>query len=199
MKEENNEIYLEEDNFEESVDNLLTDSKYDVPESVNAYVDTTDGTVVKKEDLTPWEIIKSIAKQNNVEIKDPSKSCKHCFGRGFEGFETNTKMPVPCRCIYRGRTENKKESEALYDSTKLTSKITRLQKRRMAKFFKQQFKIQMKKENKTQSIEITEDIKKEVLQKYEILKSLKKTAKHFNLTLTSVNKIIKESKNNQET
>lgn len=33
-------------------------------------------------------------------IKEPLKSCKHCYGRGIEGWRTSGK-PILCRCLKR--------------------------------------------------------------------------------------------------
>lgn len=197
---------VEDDNIEEESDgSLLTSSRYDIPDNADTFVDTKDGSVVKKEDLTPFQIIKAIAQQNNLNIKDPSKSCKHCYGRGYESIDSATKMPIPCRCLFRGKTDQEKMSEAMYDSKKNNGRISRNQKRRMKQFLLKNYKLQRKfmlnkHENdefvdKTETETENEDEINLVLTKYQELKSFKKTAKTLNMTRTKVENIIKKSKN----
>jgi hypothetical protein len=193
---DNNDI---ENDIEESDGSLLINSRYDIPDNADTFVDTKDGSVVKKEDMTPFQIIKAIAKQNNLNIKDPSKSCKHCYGRGYESIDSATKMPIPCRCLFRGKTDQEKMSEAMYDSKKNTGRISRQQKRKMRKLLLNNYKLQKKfmlnKHGNDKSVDKTEDDINLVLTKYQELKSFKKTAKFLNMTRTNVEKIIKKSKN----
>lgn len=195
-----------EDNY--NSEGLLTGEKYDLPDSADAFIETGEGKIINKEDLSPFEIIKAVAKENGTEIKDPVKNCSHCHGRGFEGVDTDTKMPIPCRCLFRGRNN---DGDDLYDSNKLNKRISRVQKRRMAKVLKRHFKLQRKITNQRLTVgksydeEIKEPSMEEINQeiitvvtKYNELKSFKKTALALNLTKTKVEKILKESKNPKE-
>lgn len=193
-----------DDDFE-SGEGLLTDATYDVPDIADKFVDTKDGTVIDKKDLTPFQMIKAIAKQNNHTIKDPSKSCKKCYGRGYESMDTKTKMPIPCRCLFRGKSAEEKEADLMYDSKNNPGKISRTQKRRMQRVLLNQFnfqkklirKITDKKENESveQTDEQTDEQKKayidNIVKTYEEVKSLKKASKKLNITLTELKKIIK--------
>jgi hypothetical protein len=64
------------------------------------FFDPVKGEVVDKKDLSPWEVIKATAIRLGYEVKDPNKSCKHCYGRGYIGLVAGTKQPIPCNCIY---------------------------------------------------------------------------------------------------
>jgi len=201
---ENAHLY-EPESFEDDYDSsgLLTGQKYDIPDSADAFVDTGEGKVINKEDLTPFEMIKAIAKQNNSEIEDPDKSCRHCYGRGYEGLDTKTKMPVPCRCLFRGRDE---EADNLYEQNKMNRPISRGQKRRMAamlrKHFKNQKRILKERSDEGKPINLDEEPQTEeisnkevnqILKRYIKLKSFKKTAVSLDLTLTKTKKVIKEN------
>jgi hypothetical protein len=41
-----------------------------------------------------------------TQFSKPSKGCRHCYGRGYEGWDSATRLPVPCRCMYR-KSDNK--------------------------------------------------------------------------------------------
>jgi len=194
-----------EDDIEESDGSLLTNSRYDIPDNADTFVDTKDGSVVKKEDMTPFQIIKAIAQQNSLSIKDPSKSCKNCYGRGYESIDSATKMPIPCRCLFRGKTDQEKMAEAMYDSKKNNGRISRQQKRKMRKLLLNNYKLQKKFMLNNHNKPIEEKTEEEnnmeidlVLTKYQELKSFKKTAIALNMTKTKVEKIIKESKSSKE-
>jgi hypothetical protein len=116
---------------------------YDLPESKNVFIDVAKGEVIEKGEITPFQSMQAIAKQNGYDINEPKNSCKKCYGRGYIGKDSVTKMPLPCSCIYPVKTPQEKENENLSDS-KLTSgnpRISRKQKRDM----KQRFLKYMKK------------------------------------------------------
>lgn len=195
-----------DDDFE-SGEGLLTGTKYDVPDSADKFVDTKDGTVIDKKDLSPFQMIKAIAKQNNHNIKEPSKGCKKCYGRGFEGFDSETKMPVPCRCLFRGKSEQEKSADMMYDMKNHPGKITRSQKRKMQKILLKQFKLQKKiirkiTDKNIETPEMTDEQKKSnienILKVYNDTKSLKKASQKLNITLTELKKVVKESRTKVE-
>jgi len=196
-----------DDEFE-SGEGLLTGSNYDVPDNVDKFVDTKDGTVVDKKDLTPFQMIKAIAKQNNHTIKDPSKGCKKCHGRGYEGIDSETNMPIPCRCLFRGKSAKEKEADNMYDAKNNPGKIGRNQKRRMQQILLKQFRLQKnlikkitdKKED--DPVEQTDEQKAyidNIVKIYEEVKSFKKASKKLNITLTELKKVVKESRSKSET
>lgn len=208
MEEENIKIeelnQIDENDFSEddydSESGILTSVKYDDPDNADKFIDSKDGSVIDKENLTPFQIIKTIAKQNNQSIKDPEKSCKHCYGRGFEGKDKDTQMPIPCRCLFRGKSNKEKEADQMYDSARLNGKMNHDQQRRMKLALYKQFKIQRKKLNKPKTIveELNVDQKTErcikVIDTYISLNSIKKTAKQMFLTITETKKILNENK-----
>jgi ferredoxin-thioredoxin reductase catalytic subunit len=49
---------------------------------------------------TPYEMIQEAATLFGVEVKQPKKNCKHCFGRGYTGLNAKDKSPIACTCIY---------------------------------------------------------------------------------------------------
>lgn len=104
---------IEDEEFfdEEYEDDDLVGGNYEAPEDKDSFIDTGDGRVIDKKDLTPFEIIKAIAKQTGNKIRDPKPSCKHCYGRGWIGKDYKTQMPIPCNCIYPPKTPAEKEAE----------------------------------------------------------------------------------------
>lgn len=209
LDQDENHLFAPE-NFDDEYEStgLFTDAKYDIPDDADAFVETGEGKIIKKEDMTPFEIIKSIAKENGTELKEPKESCNKCYGRGYEGFETITKMPIPCRCLFRGKTDKEKDAENVYNSGKINGKITRRQKRSIARILKKNLKIQRKiekrskkKGNDVNTVELKEPSARyinKVLREYIKRKSLKDTAISLNLTLTETKKIIKGNKEKLE-
>lgn len=195
---------IDSDSFDdefESGEGLLTGAQYDVPDSADKFVDTKDGSVLDKKDLTPFQMIKAIAKQNNHSIKDPKDGCSKCYGRGYEGIDSETKMPIPCRCLFRGKTKTEKDADIMYDNKNNPGKISRTQKRRMQQFLLKQFRIQKKSIRKVtdkkeeEPFEQTQEQKKayidNIVKTYGEVKSFRKSAKILNITLTELKKIIK--------
>jgi len=172
----------------ETGEGLLTGAKYEVPTDAGAFVDTKDGKVIKREDLTPFQLIKAIADQNGYKIKNPDKSCRHCYGRGYEALDSKTQMPILCRCLFRGRTLEEKRSDELKDSKQIL--VTRAQRRKIAKSLLKQIRSK-KNESKKES---DNDYIDKILKQYIQLKSLKQTAKKMSLTLTEIKKVIKSNR-----
>jgi len=189
-----------DDEFE-SGEGLLTGAKYEAPDNADKFVNTQDGTVVDKKDLTPFQMIKAIAKQNNHPIQNPSPGCKKCYGRGYEGFDSATKMPIPCRCLFRGKSNDEKANNMMYDMKNNPGKISRGQKRRMQQLLLNRFRTQKKLIRKitdnaeVEPVEQTDEQKKayidNIVKTYEEVKSFKKASKILNITLTELKKVIK--------
>jgi len=178
----------------------LTDQKYDDIKTADQYVDVKAGNVINKDDLSPWEIIKMVAKDNNYIVQEPKKSCNHCHGRGYEGIVHDTKMPVPCRCIFPPSSDSQKFQEALYETDKMKGQVNHARKRKMVKYFKTEEKrikkiqrVVSKRVPSETNLEDTTLISK-VFETYNNLKSLKDTAEKLNITLTAVKKILKNKK-----
>ena len=118
---------------------LNIDTNYELPTEKQAFVDTAGGDVkvVDKKDITPFQTIKMLAKEMKTEIKEPLKNCKKCYGRGYEGFDFKTRAPIPCRCIFRGKSENEKEVNNEYDNKRINGPvINRTQRRKLEKAFR---------------------------------------------------------------
>ena len=213
--DENNQMFTPGDEYDDDFvedEGILTGEQYDVPEDVDGFVDADTGEILKREDMTPWQIIKAIAKQNNVQIRNPAKGCNHCYEKGYEGLDHSTKMPVPCRCLFRGKTEKEKQVEAYYDASKMTKKISREQKRKMSKFIKSAFRKERREQAKRikagipihtendggEEIEIPAVEVNKILKEYIKQDSLKKTASSLNCTLTKVKKVIKTNRTKLE-
>jgi len=113
--------------------------QYDLPEVEDKFLDTGKGEIIDKSDLTPFDVIKSVAQQTGNEVHDPKKGCRHCYGRGYIGIDSSTKSPIPCSCIFPAKTPNEKMQESLYDGQKYF-RPNRKQRRRMQQFMKRQLK-----------------------------------------------------------
>jgi len=196
LNEENIDTVIPED-IENSEDSsgLLTGSQYDLPKDADAFVDAKDGKVINKEDLTPFEMIKAIAQQTNTIIRNPKKDCKKCYGRGYSGIESKTRMPIPCNCIYPPRPESTKENEKAYDSNKVNNKMNHYVRRKMKLSLKRDFKKYINRsKDKPEEVELSEQEVNDFLVKYIELSSIKKTARHFGYTETKVKKILAKYK-----
>lgn len=94
-----------------SDDTIVLGNNYNINDQ-EVYVDTNSNKVVEQEQLTPWDIIKVIASKMNIKIKDaPNKSCNKCYGRGYIGFISKNKQPIPCKCIFQNVVENKQDNQ----------------------------------------------------------------------------------------
>lgn len=112
--------------------------KYDAPETKEAVIDLNTNQVIDKESLTPFQAIKLVAKQNQLDIVDPNPNCKYCYGRGHLGIEQITKTPVPCSCIFPKRNPNQKGNDQIVDAKFFNGnpKLNRQQKRKLEKQIK---------------------------------------------------------------
>jgi len=93
---------------------------------LNILVDKDKNEVIDNTNTTPWMIIKAVAERTGITVKDPRKDCKNCYGRGYIGFNSKSKEPVPCSCIF---TAEQKEKDRPF-------KMNRAQKRKMEKKFR---------------------------------------------------------------
>lgn len=104
---------------------------YAAPENRDQFVDVEKGAVIDKKDIPPLEVIRAMAKRYGMEISDPNKGCQHCYGRGYVGKDIKTQAPIPCTCIYRGRTPKQKQDDA--KATQIYGTWNREAKRKMKK------------------------------------------------------------------
>lgn len=118
------------------------------PKSNESFVDMDGGKVLDKDDVSPFDYIKTMALQENVQVEDPRSGCRKCYGRGYIGIDLNTKAPVPCSCIFRGRTDNDRRNEELYDQKRAYGDLNRKQRRRLDKIYNKNFKRVVKKMKK---------------------------------------------------
>lgn len=45
--------------------------------------------------------VKNLDKYQIPLLKKPNSSCRHCYGRGYEGKDTKVNLYRPCRCMQR--------------------------------------------------------------------------------------------------
>ena len=102
---------------------------YELPEKREAFVDVEKGEVVDKKDISPLEMIIAIANRQGVKLNLTVKGCKICYDRKYIGFDSNTHAPVPCPCLFRGRSPEQK----MADSTAWATYSFNRHKRRMMK------------------------------------------------------------------
>jgi hypothetical protein len=116
-----------------SQDQLKSLYGYDLPEQREAFVDVEKGTVVDKKDIPPLEIIKAVANKQGIKLNLSAKGCHHCYDRKYIGFDSATKQPIPCSCLFRGRADDEK----IKDNTAFaTHTFNRAKKREMRKNLK---------------------------------------------------------------
>ena len=74
----------------EELDNNIKDisEESDIKESLEEFLDN------------PYDVIKATAEALSINIKPPNRSCKKCYGRGWIGRRSDTKEPIPCKCIF---------------------------------------------------------------------------------------------------
>lgn len=121
----------EEDTEEVEEGRLLTDQKYEIPKDEDKFIDTAKGEFIDKSKLTPFDVIRAVAKQTGTKIKNPRSGCKHCYGRGYIGWDYKTKAPIPCNCIYPPKTpdqklQDNKEQTSIYLTRKTIKQLKKL-------------------------------------------------------------------------
>lgn len=90
-------IELDIDN-EDYGDSLDVDDSYSAQPKKQALLGA-NGNVVDYKDVSPMEVIKKLAEQQKIQLKEPKSNCKHCYGRGWIGRLQNG-APLECSCIY---------------------------------------------------------------------------------------------------
>ncbi len=76
----------------------MTEEKYELPEDESIVVDVGQGKIVDEKELSHWERLKLAAQKANIPIKEPKEDCRHCYGRGYTGFDKE--IPIACKCIF---------------------------------------------------------------------------------------------------
>ena len=103
-----------------STDNSeLYGQSYDLPEDKSGIMDTKTGDVISSDELTPLDVIKAVAKETGIELRDPNEGCKKCYGRGYIGRDSMTKQPIPCTCIYPAKSEDDEIQDRIAEQTQL--------------------------------------------------------------------------------
>ncbi len=109
-----------------STDNLLdfAEHSYNRVDNVEVVFDKDNNAVDKQNvALTPFQVIKGLARTLGQTINDPLPSCKLCYGRGYTGRDATTKAPIPCQCIFP--KENKESNDYMQNRTKRMSRAER--------------------------------------------------------------------------
>jgi len=121
---------------ENDILNIDTTSYNEIPQE-EVYIDPTSNQVYSQEDLliTPFDVIKATAEKLGQTIKDPDPNCKHCYGRGYVGRDSDNKAPIPCGCIYS--IDAKKSAEDIYRKTR---KMTRAERREQERKYRKMIK-----------------------------------------------------------
>jgi len=101
----------------------------------------SDNSVITEQQLqiTPYDVIKSMADKLGQTIKEPKSNCKHCYGRGYIGRDSESHAPIPCSCIYSD--DAKEKNDYMYQRMHHKSREER-------RLFERQLKSQMKKDKK---------------------------------------------------
>ena len=84
-------------------ENLLdfAEHSYNRVDGVEVVFDKDNNAVDKQNvALTPFQVIKGLARTLGQTINDPLPNCKQCYGRGYTGRDATTKAPIPCHCIF---------------------------------------------------------------------------------------------------
>ncbi len=107
------------------------ETDYTLPKPSEVFIDTHSGEVVNKNSISDIDVIEAMAVKNGVNIAKPKKGCKHCYGLGREGYDSKTKAPIPCRCLFRKASKEEKNSNSAASS--IYNGWNREMKRRMGK------------------------------------------------------------------
>jgi len=91
-------------------------------------IDKNKQEVVDPSKLSPWELIKLAAAKFKIELKEPRKGCKHCYGRGYIGFRPDSPQPIPCNCVF-----DREKIQQSAGQNKLNRQQSRKLARKMAK------------------------------------------------------------------
>lgn len=87
--------------IEKPEDDLFLGGGYSAPEKKEAVLNTTSGKLEDIKELPILEQIKIAAKKFNITMNDsPKKNCKKCYERGYVGFNSEDKTPIPCNCLF---------------------------------------------------------------------------------------------------
>lgn len=120
--------YRDDEEFEQTGDDL-SQQKYGELKSVDKVVDLKTEKITDKKDLPPFEQIKLAAKESGTSLKDPNKSCKKCYGRGYTAI--TEQGPIVCQCLFPARTgqQLKNEQAMLNYMQAMKKKKKQMQKR----------------------------------------------------------------------
>jgi len=108
--------------------------EYPIPEDRDEFLDVNQGKIIDKKDIKPFDIIKAWAKKFGTPICEPNSGCHKCYGRGYSGFDSKTKAPIPCGCIFRKNNIVQKSDNFVSDQK--YNGWNRAKKRKMMKISK---------------------------------------------------------------
>lgn len=153
--EPNEELELD-DSHESEFDEFNKGYKID---KQTAFVDEEKGEVVDRANLTPWEMIESLANQMGTKLKKPAKGCKQCYGRGYIGIHSDTHTPIPCMCIFDEEAK-KKQNEMTSQLGFMNRRAKRHLQHSMVKERQLWMKQQTLKDNRERQLQIKRKKKK---------------------------------------
>jgi len=99
---------------DEHNDLMFDASQYNqIPKAESLILDPATNEIKGESELTPWEKMVQSAETYGIKINDPKENCKKCYGRGYIGIDTNTRLPIPCKCIFPPATPEQKMQELM--------------------------------------------------------------------------------------
>jgi len=145
MQEETNQDLLDDEiekpsliDSQKEMNEFSQNNDYKI-EGVEEFIDTEGGEVIDKASLTPMDSIRAVAKKLGQTLKDPSPGCKHCFGRGWDGKDAETGMPIPCGCIYT-EDDMKKAKESFVVHNRMTRRKMNKLSKQLTERYRNSFK-----------------------------------------------------------
>lgn len=105
----------------------------ELPNAQEIYIDPSNSTII--DNVDPWEKIKYASKKYGLEIQEPLKNCKKCYGRGYISIDHNTQNPNPCTCIY---PPVKTEEEQFMRKNAEANFINKYPNRKQRRFYERQ-------------------------------------------------------------
>lgn len=88
-----------------------------------------DSSTGERVELTPFEKIKFAADKFGMELNNPDRSCKKCFGRGYLSVDSKTGIPVACQCVVPKKIRQHTSNDFIPTNRKSRRIMARLQKK----------------------------------------------------------------------
>lgn len=132
--------------------NQFNSEEYELEDNQSQYFDSESGEILDSKDLTVFQKMKILAERMGYEINNPKKGCRKCYGRGYTGFEKETKSPIVCMCVYKEEDKQKIRENFQVQTQKLSRaqrrKLEKVMRRRMKRVNTKKIIEEMEKENK---------------------------------------------------